>query len=330
MSSVQDTKAQDSVHHHSAGRIFIKFSVNPRKLQSNWHELRWSNHARLLLKIHLHSLLSHILFSWEISLIDCLGQNLRLRPKSPAFSYWIIVCLFVCLFVCFFFPLDDVKYFKHVTGRHLGCKTPLLGREDVTCEGFYRAWTLQSSIISKLLELWAANLRKKTQKAQSVPFGSNVQKWSERCRNIKKTTYKKIEAAVRWYITVHWIELDFLLETSWTFSALALQWDCHRNRYINPHDYTPALLQSIGRGPKLIETVLQPSIPEKIGSEPPRKKCANFPQKYANIRKSTQIGISYRWAFWESFKNRPTRAFTAWFDQKDFFAMFLHHSVGET
>ena len=56
------------------------------------------------------------------------------------------------------------------------------------------SWTLKSSIISKLLELWAANPRKKPQKAQSVPFGSNVQKWFEQFRNIKKRkkhTYKK-------------------------------------------------------------------------------------------------------------------------------------------
>ena len=36
----------------------------------------------------------------------------------------------------------------------------------------------------------------------------------------------------------------------------------------------------------------KPSKIKKHGAKPPRKKCANIPQKYANTHKSTQIRIS--------------------------------------
>jgi len=45
-------------------------------------------------------------------------------------------------------------------------------------------WTFRSSIISELLELWAANQGKRAQMEQTVPIGSNVQKLSETSCNM--------------------------------------------------------------------------------------------------------------------------------------------------
>ena len=196
------------------------------------------------------------------------------------------------------------------------------------------SWTLQSSIISKLLELWAANLRKKPQKAESVPFGSNVQKWSEQFRNIKKHKNILTRSGCK---MIRLNTFDRIVFPSWNIlnptgisSSVGLpQKSLHQSTWL--HSSSFRIHQSRSKTDRNGSITIYTwknwvrTTPQKVRKFP--AKVRKYPQKYAN-RDFLTVGILR--IFLKPSKTVLLCAFTAWSDQKAFIAMFLHHSVGET